>query len=197
MSIMMKSSKRQDLVRKINDIEHKMKAANENQKSETQLIQDSKNELKETQVKSQYLEKKLTQLNVDIEQEERQAILLKGEIVSLEEDKELKREERRIKEALEDLRKHQKGYHGFFYELVHPIQSKYEIAIKVALQGALKLLVVDSVDVAQKVDEYLTEKGLYLDCLILEKVPTNTNNNIHSKRKKLEGRGHMIADVVD
>ena len=197
MSIMMKSSKREDLVRKINDLEHKMKAANENQKSETQLIQDSKNELKETQVKSQYLEKKLTQLNVDIEQEERQAILLKGEIVSLEEDKELKREERRIKEALEDLRKHQKGYHGFFYELVHPIQSKYEIAIKVALQGALKLLVVDSVDVAQKVDEYLTEKGLYLDCLILEKVPTNTNNNIHSKRKKLEGRGHMIADVVD
>ena len=142
--------------------------------------------------------KALTRVNADIEQAENKVLILKGEILALEEDKEVRREERRIKEALEDLRKHQKGYHGFFYELIHPIQQKYEIAIKVALQTALKLLVVESVDVAHKVDEYLTEKGLNLECLILDKIPPESiSSSIHSKRKKLEGRGHMIVDVVD
>ena len=62
----------------------------------------------------------------------------------------------------------------------------------------LKLLVVDTIETAHKVDEYLSEKGLYLDTLILEKVPSDASyNNIHSKRKKLGGRGHIIADVVD
>ena len=106
------------------------------------------------------------------------------------------KEERRIKEVLEELKKHQKGYHGFFYELIFPIQDKYEIAIKVALQSILKMIVVESIDVAHKVDEFLSEKGLYLDWLILEKIPQDSNSKVHSYRKKLEGKGHMIVDLV-
>jgi chromosome segregation ATPase len=196
--IMTNTSRKEELSRKINDIEYKLRTTTENQKSEFEELDNFKGELKELKMRCDEDLKKKEELMKDIEHEEKIALLLKGEILSLEEEKEVKREERRIREALEQLRKDEKGYHGFFYELIHPIQNKYQIAIKVALQGVLKLLVVDTIETAHKVDEYLSEKGLYLDTLILEKVPSDASyNNIHSKRKKLGGRGHMIADVVD
>lgn len=196
-ALMLATNKKEDLERKITQIEHKIKATNESQKTEAEKIEELKAEFQELKLQSSQTEKQLAALYEDISGKEKESLLLKGEILSLEEEKEIRREERRVREILEELKKHQKGYYGFFYEFIHPIQNKFEIAIKVALQSVLKMLVVDSIEVASKVDEFLSEKGLYLSTLILEKVPQDPSLNIHSKRKKLEGKGHMIVDVVD
>lgn len=193
---MMKSSQKESLAHKVTSTEHKLKASLENTKSEREEMEKCKEQLKEAKLCLDSTENKLAQLTVEITESEKQIILHKSEVSAMEEEREGRKQDRKIKEALEELKKYEKGYHGLFYELIHPIQSKYEIAIKVALQGVLRMLVVDSVEVAQIVDEYLTEKGLYLDCLILSKVPKETSD-IHSKRKKLEGKGHMVVDVVD
>jgi chromosome segregation ATPase len=195
-SVMMKNSKKESLAHKITSIEHELRASLENTKYEREEVEKHKEELKEAKLNLDSTEIKLTQLSSEIADSEKQVILHRSEISVLEEEKEGRKQDRKIKEALEDLKKYEKGYHGLFYELIHPIQSKYEIAIKVALQGVLKMLVVESVEVAHRVDEYLTEKGLYLDCLILSKVPKE-GADIHGKRKKLEGKGHMVVDVVD
>lgn len=198
MMVMMKISKRDDLIRKIKEIEFKIKNTTENQAEEREMLDKLELSMGDLKLSIEQDTGKRKQLTNDIGREEREALVLKGEILTFEEDKQLRREERKIKDALEQLKRDEKGYHGFFYELINPIQSKYQIAIKVALQSVLRLIVVDSIDTAKRVDEYLTEKGLYLDLLILEKIPQDTQfNNIHSKRRKLEGRGHMIADVVD
>lgn len=198
MMIMMKASKREHLHRRITEIEYKLKNTAENQKFENEEMDKLNSELQELKIKCEQDIKKKEDLTLNIEREEKEGFILKGEIFQFEEERQIRKEERRIKEALEQLSKDEKGYYGFFYELVNPIQSKYQIAIKVALQTVLKLIVVDTTETALRVDEYLNEKGLYMDCLILEKVPQDTSfNKIHTKRRKLEGRGHMILDVVD
>jgi len=196
MNMMIANSKKEDLARKVKDFEYKQMTNQENQKVEENDINVHKSEFEDLKIKLSENEKMIIQIYENIEAKEKEGLILKGELLALEEDKEVRKEERRIKEALEDLSKYQKGYHGFFYELIHAVQSKYEISIKVALQNVLKLIVVDNIEVAQKVDEFLTEKGLYLDCLILDKIPQD-ESSIHTKRKKLDGRGHFIAEVVD
>ena len=163
MSVMLTANKKEDLERKLNQIEHKLKVNDESLKAEVKYLEEVKNEFQEVKMQLAQNENQLSAFNDEVNAKEKEALLLKGEIAALEEEKEIRREEKKIKEALEELKKYQKGYYGFFYELIHPIQNKYEIAIKVALQNILKMIVVDSIDVAQKVDEFLSEKGLYLD----------------------------------
>ena len=43
--------------------------------------------------------------------------------------------------------------------------------MKVSLRGVLKYMVVDSVKAAEYCTEFLREKGLYKDVLVLENVP--------------------------
>jgi chromosome segregation ATPase len=47
---------------------------------------------------------------------------------------------------------------GQLYELIHPIQPKYDLAVKVALARCLKYLVVDSEQSANICREFLKEK---------------------------------------
>ncbi|CAI2368483.1 unnamed protein product [Moneuplotes crassus] len=198
MIIMMKNSKCEDMKRKIQEIDFKLNNTVENQREEYKAIEKLKGDLTELTISVNQDKNTKDEQATALMNLEKQSLILKGEVLTFEEEKQTRKEERRIKEALEQLRKDEKGYYGFFYELVNPIQSKYQIAIKVALQSALRLLVVDTVETSKRVDQYLTEKGLYLECLILNRIPQeNQFNNIHSKRRKLEGRGHMIVDVVD
>ena len=52
-----------------------------------------------------------------------------------------------------------------------PINPKYDIAVKVALGKCLKFLVVDSEETASNVNDFLKEKQITRDLLILANVP--------------------------
>ena len=77
-----------------------------------------------------------------------------------------------------------------------PINPKYDIAVKVALSKCLKLLVVDTAASAQIVNEFLREKQIIRDVLILENVPDRPFNR--GLQLKLEGTSASpIYDVIE
>ena len=57
------------------------------------------------------------------------------------------------------------------YELVKPNNPKYDIAVKVSLKKCLRYLVVDNAASSKIVNEFLLEKQIVKDVLILENVP--------------------------
>ena len=59
---------------------------------------------------------------------------------------------------MKELKSRCRGYYGQFFELVKPINNKYDIAVKVALSKCLKFLIVDTPASAQIVNEFLREK---------------------------------------
>ena len=64
------------------------------------------------------------------------------------------------------------------------MNKKYELAIKVAMAKQLKLLVVDTAESSKYVTEFLKEKGLQKDVLILENVPMKSQaKNIISEKQ--------------
>lgn len=73
--------------------------------------------------------------------------------------------------VLDELKKRCKGYLGQLYELLKPINKKYDIAVKVCLTKCLKFLVVDTVQSSRYVTDFLKEKGLMKDVLVLENIP--------------------------
>jgi chromosome segregation ATPase len=55
--------------------------------------------------------------------------------------------------------------------LIKPINSKYDIPVKVALTKCLRYLVVDTVATSKYVTEYLKDKGIQKDVLVIENMP--------------------------
>ena len=78
------------------------------------------------------------------------------------------------------------------------MNRKYELAIKVAMAKQLKLLVVDTAESSKYVTEFLKEKGLQKDVLILENVPqsSKSKNSISDKQLKQLG-GEWLINVID
>lgn len=72
---------------------------------------------------------------------------------------------------MKELKSRCRGYLGQFYELIKPINATYDIAVKVAMQKCLKLLVVDSEEAATICNEFLKEKNISKDLLVLSNVP--------------------------
>jgi chromosome segregation ATPase len=64
-----------------------------------------------------------------------------------------------------------KGYYGQLFELIKVVNPQYDIAVKVALSKCLRFLVVDSAQSAELCTDYLKEKGLFKEVLVLENVP--------------------------
>lgn len=84
-------------------------------------------------------------------------------------------------QILDELKKRCKGYLGQFYELMKPINKKYDVAVKVSLTKCLRFLVVDTVQSSKYVTEFLKEKGLMKEVLVLENIPqqfTRSKNQI-------------------
>jgi len=63
------------------------------------------------------------------------------------------------------------------YELIKPTNKKYETAVKVSLTKCLRYLVVDNAQTSQYVTEFLKDKGLQKDVLILENIPEVFNKS--------------------
>ena len=67
----------------------------------------------------------------------------------------------KLMEILDELkRRHPQGYLGQLYELVKPVNSKYELAIKVGMRKCLRYLVVDTVQNCKYVTEFLKDKEI-------------------------------------
>ncbi len=83
------------------------------------------------------------------------------------------------------------------YELVKPINSSYDIAVKVSLKKCLKMLVVDDTDSAQICSDFLKEKSISLDVLVLSNVPDRQfSNGISNKIQSFKGAS-LIYDVIE
>ena len=103
------------------------------------------------------------------------------ELKELEISKQVRAEDARLNEILDELKKRCKGYLGQLYELVKPINAKYDTAVKVALTKCLRYLVVDTVSSSKYVTEYLKDKGIQKDVLVLENMP----NSSRDKKNKI------------
>lgn len=76
----------------------------------------------------------------------------------LQTEQNVKSQDARLATVLKELKGRCKGYLGQFYELIKPINSKYDIAVKVALKKCLRYLVVDSEEAAGICNEFLKRK---------------------------------------
>lgn len=66
------------------------------------------------------------------------------ELRELESEKQVKTLDAKMIKLLKELKSRCRGYLGQFFELVKPINKKYDISVKVALSKCLKFLVVDT-----------------------------------------------------
>lgn len=78
----------------------------------------------------------------------------------MELEKQMKAQDVKLAQDLEELKRRCRGYLGQFFELVKPISRKYELACKVSLLPCLRYLVVDTAASAKYTAEFLKEKGL-------------------------------------
>ena len=90
MSFLLATNKKEDLQRKLSQIEHKLKLNDESLKAEEKYLSEIKNEFQELKMQSTQSENQLSSLIDDVDVKEKEALLLKGEIASLEDEKETK-----------------------------------------------------------------------------------------------------------
>ena len=90
MSFLLATNKKEDLQRKLSQIEHKLKLNDESLKAEEKYLSEIKNEFQELKMQSIQSENQLSSLIDDVDVKEKEALLLKGEIASLEDEKETK-----------------------------------------------------------------------------------------------------------
>ena len=132
----------------------------------------------------------------EINQVERELLEAGFELAELESEKQVKTSDARMLKILKELKTRCRGYYGQFYELVRPINKKYDIAVKVALSKCLKFLVVDSMESSKIVNEFLKEKQITREVLILDNVPDKPISGALSS--KLEGLdASLVYDVIE
>lgn len=113
----------------------------------------------------------------------------------MENEKHIRSQDTQTSQALEELKKRCKGYLGQLFELIKSINVKYDIAVKVALSKCLKFLVVDTPQTAEYCTEFLKEKGMFKEVLVLSNVPERQIN--HKVTKDAKGEAHLVYDVVE
>ena len=80
--------------------------------------------------------------------------------------------------------------------MIKSINVKYDIPIKVALSKCLKYLVVDTPETSVYCTEFLKEKGLFKEVLVLSNVPDRQVN--HKLAKDLKAaEAYLVYDVVE
>lgn len=148
-------------------------------------------------------EKEVKELNaeaiVEIQMIEKQLLEKEFELKEIEAEKNIRSQDAKFSLLMEELKKRQRGFLGQFFELIKPINPKYDLAVKVSLTKCLRFLVVDTAQTAKYVTEFLKEKGLQRDLLILENMPDSIrkNSNQISQIKLKELGGEFVLDRID
>ena len=104
-------------------------------------------------------------------------------------------ESRRRKKIGEFMSKNDKVY-GFLFELIKPLQKKFELPIKVSLLRYLDYLVVENYETSVKVSEFLQNNEINCDVLVLENIP-NVKEVDQTKRLKVGSEGNFIYDLIE
>lgn len=116
----------------------------------------------------------------------------------VENEKQVRSQDTKVNQALEELRGRCKGYYGQLYELVKSINAQYDVAVKVALSKCLKYLVVDSPQTAQYCTDFLREKGLFKELLVLSNVPDRKQaHSAGQVSKDSKGEAHLVMDIIE
>ena len=104
-------------------------------------------------------------------------------------------ESRRRKKIGEFMSKNDKVY-GFLFELIKPLQKKFELPIKVSLLRYLDYLVVENYETSVKVSEFLQNNEINCDVLVLENIP-KVKEVDQTKRLKVGSEGNFIYDLIE
>jgi chromosome segregation ATPase len=89
----------------------------------------------------------------------------------IEAEKMVKTTDAKVAQALKELKIRCRGFMGQMFELVKPINQTYDIAVKVSLIKCLKMLVVDTPESAAICSDFLKEKQISMEVLVLSNVP--------------------------
>ena len=104
-------------------------------------------------------------------------------------------ESRRRKKIGEFMSKNDKVY-GFLFELIKPLQKKFELPIKVSLLRYLDYLVVENYETSVKVSEFLQNNEINCDVLVLENIP-KVKEVDQTNRLKVGSEGNFIFDLIE
>ena len=104
-------------------------------------------------------------------------------------------ESKRRKKIGEFMSKNDKVY-GFLFELIKPLQKKFELSIKVSLLRYLDYLVVENYETSVKVSEFLQNNEINCDVLVLENIP-KVKEVDQTKRLKVGSEGNFIYDLIE
>lgn len=91
---------------------------------------------------------------------ERSILEKEFELKQIESEKNIRADDAKLNQILDELKKRCRGYLGQFYELIKPMNKKYETAVKVSMKKCLRFLVVDTVASSKYVTEFLKEKQI-------------------------------------
>ena len=164
----------QELEKIKENLEHKQKKIKEMKKN-YENNEKTKEELSQKNIKiTSEIESKLTELsNFNIENNE----------------------SKRRKKIGEFMSKNDKVY-GFLFELIKPLQKKFELSIKVSLLRYLDYLVVENYETSVKVSEFLQNNEINCDVLVLENIP-KVKEVDQTKRLKVGSEGNFIYDLIE
>ena len=120
---------------------------------------------------------------------------LENKVTELSNFKVENNESRRRKKIGEFMSKNDKVY-GFLFELIKPLQKKFELSIKVSLLRYLDYLVVENYETSVKVSEFLQNNEINCDVLVLENIP-KVKEVDQTKRLKVGNEGNFIYDLIE
>ena len=120
---------------------------------------------------------------------------LENKVTELSNFKVENNESRRRKKIGEFMSKNDKVY-GFLFELIKPLQKKFELSIKVSLLRYLDYLVVENYETSVKVSEFLQNNEINCDVLVLENIP-KVKEVDQTKRLKVGSEGNFIYDLIE
>ena len=86
--------------------------------------------------------------------------------------------------------------YGFLFELIKPLQKKFELPIKVSLLRYLDYLVVENYETSVKISEFLQNNEINCDVLVLENIP-KVKEVDQTKRLKVGSEGNFIYDLIE
>lgn len=192
-------SKKSLLEKTLSQLEMEKNSVEEDSNTLSGKILTMQNNIKEKGNKINEMKKKFEKLNQskdDLAEKYKEIYSsLENKIVELSTFKVENNESRRRKKIGEFMIKNDKVY-GFLFELIKPLQKKFELPIKVSLLKYLDYLVVENYETSVKISEFLQNNELNADVLVLENIPTVKEID-QTKRIKLGSEGNFIYDLIE